>query len=867
MTEKSMPSLPTMTISRPREESDVTTLAPPAALQGGLFKKRKLPSKGWIKRYFSLQDGILKYAVNYSHSAKLKYHGIYDLGRSTIVFYSQAKRFDIDSDNGVCHIKCKNSKEYEEWSLALRKHRMYKLGSVWGREDFMDENHKKALRARSSSMQNHALANWIVNTDYFVQDFKTTLDEAKSQLNQIMKSNSIMSLPTDSTASTPLANESKNTYPRSSKKSSAKNKNRRSVSPSRTLPVITNLDAVIIDKGGYRNSVPTDFDSKAPFDVTSLTSSLTCSDTILHAGNDTTPAVDSVCSKLSELIHMLERQQQELKIALQQESEKYTQQRVVITNLKLSLNEALTQNTEYREKLNKIKGIVNSDSDTQFVEEQPENDSNTLPMIEEIQEWSNTQTCPLYEQKESTPSPLELSRQTSAISSSIFFDAFEDNNSSIPYYDADHGQLSSDEVDEFVGDSDNENSDTELVSTPTASSASREGNFNDDIVHSKAIGVKKRGMLPAPRPDIGGLSLWSILRKNIGKDLSRISMPVALNEPLSALQRLSEELEYSELIDKACQCEDAYDRMLYIAAFALSPYSTSYYRAGQKVFNPVLGETYELIDEEHNFKFIAEQVSHHPPVSACHAESPNFMFWEDARLKYKFWGQSMELYPTGRINLLLSEKSEHYTWSKVTTCVHNLLNFQSRWIENYGDMLVTCTSTGVTCNICLSKSSYFSNKKYDIKGNVISGEGEKVRHLFGMLKEGIYSGTENGEHVCLWRPNLMPPNSETYYGFSKFAMELNYLPEEMKEYLPLSDSRFRTDQRLLEDGYLPQAEEDKLRIEQIQRDVRAKREEVGEEWLPNFFEKQEHNDLWIYRQNYFSAREAKFADIQIPKLW
>ncbi|KAI6650356.1 hypothetical protein LOD99_6033 [Oopsacas minuta] len=72
-----------------------------------------------------------------------------------------------------------------------------------------------------------------------------------------------------------------------------------------------------------------------------------------------------------------------------------------------------------------------------------------------------------------------------------------------------------------------------------------------------------------------------------------------------------------------------------------------------------------------------------------------------------------------------------------------------------------------------------------------------------MLKKGIYSGTENGEQVCLWRPNLMPPNSETYYGFSKFAMELNYLPEEIKEFLPLSDSRFRTDQRLLEDGYLP----------------------------------------------------------------
>ena len=54
-----------------------------------------------------------------------------------------------------------------------------------------------------------------------------------------------------------------------------------------------------------------------------------------------------------------------------------------------------------------------------------------------------------------------------------------------------------------------------------------------------------------------------------------------------------------------------------------------------------------------------------------------------------------------------------------------------------------------------------------------------------MLKEGIYSGAENGEHTCIWRPNLMPPNFETYYGFSSFAMELNHLPEELKEWLPM----------------------------------------------------------------------------------
>ena len=36
----------------------------------------------------------------------------------------------------------------------------------------------------------------------------------------------------------------------------------------------------------------------------------------------------------------------------------------------------------------------------------------------------------------------------------------------------------------------------------------------------------------------------------IGKDLSRVCLPVYFNEPLSMLQKLPEDVEYSELLDK-----------------------------------------------------------------------------------------------------------------------------------------------------------------------------------------------------------------------------------------------------------------------------------------------------------------------------
>ena len=45
-----------------------------------------------------------------------------------------------------------------------------------------------------------------------------------------------------------------------------------------------------------------------------------------------------------------------------------------------------------------------------------------------------------------------------------------------------------------------------------------------------------------------------------------------------------------------------------VAAYAVSPYHSTYYRAASKPFNPLLGETYECIREDKGWRFISEQV-------------------------------------------------------------------------------------------------------------------------------------------------------------------------------------------------------------------------------------------------------------------
>ncbi|KAG8432496.1 hypothetical protein GDO86_016948 [Hymenochirus boettgeri] len=136
--------------------------------------------------------------------------------------------------------------------------------------------------------------------------------------------------------------------------------------------------------------------------------------------------------------------------------------------------------------------------------------------------------------------------------------------------------------------SENEASDDESYISDVSDNISEDNtsvadNVSRQILNGELLGgafrTGRRTCLPAPSPDTSNINLWNILRNNIGKDLSKVSMPVELNEPLNTLQHLCEELEYSELLDKAAETNDPHERMALIAAFAVSGYASTYYRA------------------------------------------------------------------------------------------------------------------------------------------------------------------------------------------------------------------------------------------------------------------------------------------------
>uniref|UniRef100_A0A8B9RHL3 Oxysterol-binding protein n=1 Tax=Astyanax mexicanus TaxID=7994 RepID=A0A8B9RHL3_ASTMX len=422
-----------------------------------------------------------------------------------------------------------------------------------------------------------------------------------------------------------------------------------------------------------------------------------------------------------------------------------------------------------------------------------------------------------------------------------------------------------------IGGSSSEASDESGLSD---ASTTRKYRASLSKAHSKSRRVPqntgRRTTLPAVCPDNSHVGLMAILYNNIGKDLSRVSMPAALNEPINLLQRLCEELEYSELL--ANRTDDPYQRMVYIAAFAISGYATAQYRNQYKPFNPVLGETYECVREDRGFRFISEQVCHHPPISACHATSDNFSFWQDQRWKNKFWGKSLEIMPAGMVNVTLSKYGDHYEWNKVVTCIHNVLS-QQRYLEHYGEVVIRNLNSSVcTCKITFVKSRYWGSdtNKNEVQGQALDQSGNVVHRFGGFWHEGIFCDTLPNPQ-CIWKPNPQPKDYILYYGFSSFAIELNELTPDLKPLLPPTDSRLRPDQRMLENGQVEESDKKKDEVEEIQRERRKILAKRGEEHIPRFFRKSidaAGREVWVTNGTYWKIRDNPgFANIKNLELW
>ncbi|KAK1889947.1 Oxysterol-binding protein 1 [Dissostichus eleginoides] len=355
--------------------------------------------------------------------------------------------------------------------------------------------------------------------------------------------------------------------------------------------------------------------------------------------------------------------------------------------------------------------------------------------------------------------------------------------------------------------------------------------MNQESPSQELVPLKKRRTRISDKPNYS-LNLWSIMKNCIGKELSKIPMPVNFNEPISMLQRLSEDLEYHELLDKASKCQSSLEQMCYVAAFSVSSYSTTVHRTG-KPFNPLLGETYELDRRrESGYRSLCEQVSHHPPAAAHHVISDRgWTLRQEITVASKFRGKYLSIMPLGTIHAIFEKGNNHYTWKKVTTTVHNII-VGKLWIDQSGEIDVVNHTTGDRCHLkdVARKVTGVVMDKDGKAHYVLSGTWDEKMEFSRVMQSSLggENGTEGKQKTVyqtlkareVWRRNPLPEGADTMYYFTSLALTLN----EYEEGISPTDSRRRPDQRLMEEGRWDEGNSEKQRLEEKQRIVRRERE-------------------------------------------
>ena len=378
--------------------------------------------------------------------------------------------------------------------------------------------------------------------------------------------------------------------------------------------------------------------------------------------------------------------------------------------------------------------------------------------------------------------------------------------------------------------------------------------------------VKRRDSVPAPTGTPP--SLVSFMRKNVGKDLSTISMPVTANEPISALQRFAEALEYSNLLDDAAnKARSSIERLIYVTAFAVSYLSSIRVkeRAIRKPFNPMLGETFELVREDRGLRFLAEKISHRPVRMAYQAESEHWTLTQSPLPTQKFWGKSAELITEGKTRVVLHATGDRFSWAPGSSFLRNIIAGE-KYVEPVGDMTIVNEAKGEKAVITFKTKGMFSGRSEDVGVQIYDPYGdEQTLGLVGKWTSSL-AVTENGNTRAneppIWSVAELVPDAAKRYGFTTFAAQLNEITPIEKGKLAPTDSRLRPDQRAAEDGDFDEAEVLKGKLEEAQRKRRKVLEDEGSSWTPKWFEKVAGGDgsgdeVWVAKTGQDSYWEKR----------
>ncbi|TPX52533.1 hypothetical protein SeMB42_g01370 [Synchytrium endobioticum] len=254
------------------------------------------------------------------------------------------------------------------------------------------------------------------------------------------------------------------------------------------------------------------------------------------------------------------------------------------------------------------------------------------------------------------------------------------------------------------------------------------------------------------------LSLLGQLGRNA--DFSRITLPTFVLEPRSMLEKLTDNISHPDLLFNAVTTADPVDRFIHVVRYYLSGWHIRP-KGVRKPYNPVLGEIFRCkwVHPNHDNVtsiYVAEQVSHHPPISTYYYTCPELgvEIQGDLRPKSKYLGNSASVSFHGDARIKLAKHSgEEYIATFPTMYARGIL-FGTLYLELGDTVTIKCPANDLICDIEFKVKGFFTGTYNGVTGRIrrestneplytISGKWTDTIHITSADKSSPTKGTTN----------------------------------------------------------------------------------------------------------------------------